>query len=253
MTDQAQKLQALFERELPRLYAFAFQMCCDRVDAERFVADLICQLRNQGGTEILEAQDPFEALLGQLSRSLEETLGRRSEHTFESLDHILRSDLTRPIDLNRSIFADDRRRIHLMLWQLKRTCLTSVLTCLPPGVRLSFVMTDLWGLSPAEAAKILDIKESAYRVRLTRARKRLEDYLTPRCAHVDAQNPCNCTGRLVIAMEAGFVHPPPHELDTPHEPHDFEGPRRDVASLYRSMPAVQLAPDAIGRLMSLLN
>jgi RNA polymerase sigma-70 factor (ECF subfamily) len=245
-------LREVIERELPKLYTFAFQMCCDRQEAERFIGELIVQINGTDPAFLLEASDPFEALLGVLSRNLDDALGRRSDHTFESLDSILRSDLTRPIDLNKAVFADDQRKIHLMLWQLKRTCLTSVLTCLPPGVRLSFVLTDLWGISPARASIILDIKETAYRVRLTRARKRLEDYLTPRCAHVDSQNPCTCTGRLVIAMEADFVAMPLHELDIPHEPHDLEGPRRDVASLYRSLPPVQMTPEAAARLLNLI-
>ena len=38
----------------------------------------------------------------------------------------------------------------------------------------------------------------------------MEDYLAPRCYHVDPQNPCTCTGRLVIAIDAAFVKPPPH-------------------------------------------
>jgi len=107
-------------------------------------------------------------------------------------------------------------------------------------VRVSFVLTDLLGYGPVEAADLLGIKESAYRVRLTRARKRVEDYLTPRCTHVDGQNPCTCTGRLLIAIEANFVKAPPHRQDIPHEPHDADGPRRDMGSLYRSLPVVQL-------------
>ena len=101
------------------------------------------------------------------------------------------------------------------------------------------------GYGPRDAANLLGIKESAYRVRLTRARKRIEDYLTPRCYHVDRQNPCTCTGRLGIAMDAGFVTMPPHQLDIPHEPHDADGPRRDIGSLYRSLPVVQLTDEEL--------
>lgn len=234
-------LRDLIRIELPRLYAFSFQMCGSRIEAERFLIELCAQLPQQDEAAILGDANPFEQLLGVLSRAMEEALGRRSDQTFDSLDNILRSDLTRPIDLNRAGFAEDPGRVHVMLWQLKRTCLTSVMSCLPPGVRLSFVLTDLWGISPARAAELLHIKESAYRVRLTRARKRLEDYLAPRCTHVDGQNPCTCIGRLMIAMDAGFVQPPPHHFDTPHEPHDSDGPRRDVGNLYRALPVVRLS------------
>lgn len=250
MNASPQSLKDLIRLELPRLYAFSYQMNGSRMEAERFLADLCASLPTLNESKILSDEKPFEALLGVLARQVEEALGRRSDQSFDSLDNILRTDLTRPIDLNRAGFAEDPGRVHVMLWQLKRTCLTSVMGCLPPGVRLSFVLTDLWGINPTRAAELLEIKESAYRVRLTRARKRIEDYLAPRCAHVDRQNPCTCIGRLMIAMDAGFVQPPPHNFDTPHDPYDADGPRRDVGSLFRALPAVQLSELDAERILS---
>lgn len=242
--------QQLLRSELPRLYAFAYHMCGSREEAQTAVRQLVVDARAQGDDKFLSAPKPSDALLGLLARSLEESLGRKSDYSFEGLDEILRSDITRPIDLTGGPLGGDPSRLHTMLWELKRTCLTATLSCLPPGVRVSFVLTDLMGFGPVEAADLLNIKESAYRVRLTRARKRVEDYLTPRCTHVDNQNPCTCTGRLLIAMEANFVKAPPHGLDIPHEPHDADGPRRDMGSLYRSLPVVRMLDDELERLIS---
>ncbi len=237
---EATTLNQLLRRELPRLYGFAYSMCCSREEALTAVRHLVTEVRSQGESRFLGADKPGDALLGLMARSLEESLGRKSEHSFEGLDEILRSDITRPIDLFGGPLGGDPVKLHTMLWELKRTCLAATLSCLPPGVRVSFVLTDLLGFGPVEAAELLGIKESAYRVRLTRARKRVEDYLTPRCTHVDGQNPCTCTGRLLIAIEANFIKLPAHTHDIPHEPHDGDGPRRDMGSLYRSLPVVQL-------------
>jgi hypothetical protein len=250
MPSRPESVRALLTQELPHLYAFAYQMCGARRDAVRFLEELAQQVAKLDDQKLLNDGDPGRTLLGMMARSMEENLGRRSEHSFESLDNILRSDITRPIDLNNMGMGDDPTKVHLMLWELKRTCLTSVLGCLPPGVRLSFVLTDLVGLSPTEAAEMLGIKESAYRVRLTRARKRIEDYLAPRCYHVDRENPCTCTGRLMIAIDASFVKPPTSTEDIPHEPHDSGGPQRDVGSLYRGLPEVKLTSAEFERLIS---
>jgi RNA polymerase sigma-70 factor (ECF subfamily) len=250
MSSRPSTVKELLAQEFPKLYAFAFQMSGSRGESERFLQDLSRQAKARPEQELLAEPDPGKLLLGMVARHMEENLGRKAEHTFEKLDTILRSDLTRPIDLRAAGMDDDPTKVHVMLWELKRTCLTAVLGCLPPGVRLSFVLTDLLGFSPAEAAELLDIKESAYRVRLTRARKRIEDYLTPRCYHVDRQNPCTCTGRLMIAIDNGFIKQPPHTLDIPHEPHDGEGPRRDMGGLYRSLPEVVLTEADLRRLMS---
>lgn len=241
MSDKPSNLRELISAELPRLYAFAYHMSGNRPDArahmEQLIRDAKAQLSN-----VLSAPNPADALLGLMARTMEENLGRKSDHTFEGLDNLLRSDITRPIDLSGGVLQGSPQKVHLMLWELKRTCLTATLCCLPPGVRVSFVLTDLLGYSPQDASDLLGIKESAYRVRLTRARKRIEDYLTPRCAHVDPQNPCTCTGRLIIALDSEFIKEPAHSLDIPHEPHDAEGPRRDMGSLYRSLPDAKLTP-----------
>ena len=240
MSNPPTTIRELLRQELPRLYAFGFFMCCDREEAKEQLRQLAQDATTHGEGTLLGTENPRDELLGLFARGLEDRLGRKADFTFEGLDEILRSDITRPIDLDGGPFGRDPKRLNGMLWQLKRKCLVATLGCLPPGVRISFVLTDLLGYGPNEAAALLEIKESAYRVRLTRARKRIEDYLAPRCYHVDRQNPCTCNGRLVIALDAKFVTPPPHDLDTPNQAHDSEGPQRDVGSLYQGLPQVRL-------------
>jgi RNA polymerase sigma-70 factor (ECF subfamily) len=239
----------LFHDELPRLYAFLHYMWGDRGEAHDALRTFVAELRAGRWPALLAAAHPGEALLGLLARTTEERLGRKSEGSFEELDRILRSDITRPIDLHRVATSEDTKLVHRMLWQLKRQCLVRTLGCLPPGVRIAFVLTDLMGFSPATAAELLEIKESAFRVRLTRARKRLEDYLAPRCVHVDRQNPCSCSGRLMIALDARFIDPAERTQDVPHAPHDADGPQRDVGNLYRGLPQARLEDEAIRRLV----
>lgn len=249
MEERPNTLRELLRQHIPSLYAFAFQVSNNRQEAERFVYELSQEAMRRGDALLAES-DPGRTLLSIIARSMEQNLGRKTDHTFDSLDELLRSDITRPIDLRTAgTLESDPNRIHGLLWELKRTCLGAVLGCLPPGVRLSFVLTDLMGHQPPEAAELLDIKESAYRVRLTRARKRIEDYLTPRCYHVDRQNPCTCPGRLMIALDAGFIRDVTHIDEIPTDPHDNGGPRREVGSLYRSLPDVRLNEMELERLL----
>ena len=50
-----------------------------------------------------------------------------------------------------------------------------------------------------------------------------------------------------------FVKPPPHQLDIPHDPHDGDGPRRDMGSLYRSLPEAKLTPEESAAVVGLLG
>ncbi len=251
MATRPTSLRQLLADQLPRLYAFAYDMCGGREDAQRTLTELLDPLLRQPAP-ILDAADPAEALFAHFARAIEKAMGRRADQSFMVLDNILRTELTKPLDIHAEGLDGDSSRIHFLLWELKRTCLTAVMGCLPPSVRLSFILTDILGYQPADAADLLDIQESAYRVRLTRARKRIEDFLTPRCQHVDRDNPCNCESRLGIAWDAKFVRPPPHDLDTPAEAYNHEPARRDMGALYRSLPRAQLLPAQVAELLARL-
>ncbi|MBZ5709757.1 hypothetical protein K7C98_10875 [Nannocystis pusilla] len=241
------ELASLVRAAIPRLYAFAYVMCGAREGAFVHVREAI---RNVDVEALTGAARPADWLLGRLARGIEDALGRKADHSFVILDNLLRSDETQPIDPGKSPIDGDLSRVPVLLWELKRTCLASVLGALPPGVRVSFVVTDLLGFPPAAAAELLGIKESAFRVRLTRARRRLEDYLAPRCGHIDRHNPCYCEGRLTLALETDFVKLPPHTADIPAAAYNDEPEHRDIAELYRTLPPVQLTPEQTDALVA---
>ncbi|MFZ6184467.1 sigma factor-like helix-turn-helix DNA-binding protein [Nannocystis pusilla] len=234
------ELATLVRAAIPRLYAFAYVMCGARDEAFVHVRE---SLRTLDRDALLAAERPNDYLLGKLARGIEEALGRKADHSFVILDNLLRSEETQPIDAEKPPIEGDLSRLPVLLWELKRTCLASVLGALPPGVRVSFVVTDLFGFPPGAAAELLGIKESAFRVRLTRARRRLEDYLAPRCGHIDRHNPCYCEGRLNLALETDFVRLPPHTADVPAAAYNDEPEHRDIAELYRTLPPVQPSPE----------
>ena len=234
------ELATLVRAAIPHLYAFAYVMCGARDEAFVHVRE---SLRGLDRDALLAAERPNDFLLGKLARGIEEALGRKADHSFVILDNLLRSEETQPIDAEKPPIEGDLSRLPVLLWELKRTCLASVLGALPPGVRVSFVVTDLFGFPPAAAAELLGIKESAFRVRLTRARRRLEDYLAPRCGHIDRHNPCYCEGRLNLALETDFVRLPPHTADVPAAAYNDEPEHRDIAELYRTLPPVLPTPE----------
>jgi hypothetical protein len=246
MQGSSPTLRQVFAAELPRLFAVAYHMSGTRLEA----FERLRELANLPlAPAVTSAPRPGDALLGLLARHIEELLGRKAEKSFQILDDILRDDITHPIDLNTRGIDGDYKRVHPLLWELKRTCLTSVLGCLPPGVRISFILTDLLGFNPAASAELLGINESAYRVRLTRARKRLDNYLAPLCQHVDRQNPCNCEGRLGVALAKEFITFPPHTDDIPHAPYDAGPEYHEMGALYRAVPAITLTEDQRQRLI----
>lgn len=233
------RYRQVFAGELPLLHMLAFFATGNREAAfdhlYKFAALPLA-------ATVLAAPDPGVALLGALGRHIEVVLGRKAEGSFHILDNTLRDDITQPIDLEVPGLDGDSQNVQPLLQELKRTCLAGVLLCLPPAVRVAFILTHILNMGPALGAEMVGTTESAYRVRLTRARHRLDNYLAPRCQHLDRQNPCTCEGRLAIALTRRFVSPPPHSDVRWHERHDANT-YLSTSDLYQELPTVALSAE----------
>jgi RNA polymerase sigma-70 factor (ECF subfamily) len=113
-----------------------------------------------------------------------------------------------------------------------------------------------------DAAQALGISKSAYKVRLSRARKKVTDYLAPRCEHVDPLNPCRCPARVGVALRKGFIRSSGEvKLRQPVTPFGRYGagpdtedkPLRDVMTIYSHLPEPDPPETLATQLIDALN
>ena len=216
-------------------------MTLDREAAAAIVEETY--LRAYVGSDKMPADDKVEAWLLRIAAHVIDkrtVTDRGQDVSFDLLDEKLRSEPTRT-DVVTSLSKPDR---NFYLWELKQGCMTSVVNCLPPGERVAFVLSSILGYGDDAAASVLGITTSALKVRLSRARKKVSDYLAPRCEHVDPRNPCRCPSRLGVALTGGFLGRTP-SMGVKLRP-DFgrygsvvdgeDAPLRDVMAIYGSLP-----------------
>ncbi len=235
-------MNAIVDKHLRKIYNFVFRVTLDRGRAERYTEDVFIRASEQLPPPVSESARGVELALLKIAVSvLQERLPRQPELNFEMLDETLRSEATRT-DVVRSL-SDPQR--DFSLWELKQGCMTAVVNCLPPGERAAFVVCTIMKLSEDEAAEALDINKAAYKVRLSRARKKVGDHLAPRCEHVNPQNPCRCPARVGIAISKGFISPAgevslrkqlPVYGRYGNGPDTEDAPLREVAAVYGHLP-----------------
>lgn len=240
-----------------RLFNFSFRMTLDRVRASQTVEETF--LRAYVAREKLPDPAQMELWLLRIANHvLEQKLPRTPELNFDVLDDTLRSEATRT-DVVRSL-TDPQR--DFMLWEMKQGCMTSVINCLSPGERAAFVFSTILKVSDDEAAVTLGISKSAYKVRLSRARKKVADYLAPRCEHVDPMNPCRCPARVGVALRKGFIRssgevnlrkPPPSFGRYGAGPDAEDAPLRDVVAIYGNLPEPDPPEDLAQHLLTQLE
>ena len=192
--------------------------------------------RASSGGEPAEADpDAVELLLLQsVAETAQGQQKAREVLSFEELDGIIRGDPTQSGVLDQ-LGEVERNRL---LWELKQGCLTAVVNCLPPGERVAFILSEIMETEPGHAASILGINASALRVRVSRARKKVSAYLSPRCAHVDPRNPCRCPSRLGVALTRGFIGDVRgRQVSLRARPFEQEPPQHDPVALFRTLPS----------------
>ncbi len=231
-------------------------MTLDR-DVARATVEEVFMRAYVGADKMPDDKRIEEWLLRIASVCLDGKYGDSPEVTFDLLDDKLRSEPTRT-DVVRSL---TRPQQNFYLWELKQGCMTSVVNCLPPGERLAFVLNAVLGYTEEDGANILGITTSAFKVRLSRARKKVSDYLAPRCEHVDPRNPCHCPSRLGVALNAGFLGRFPGSQVNLRP--DFgrygssvdgeDAPLRDVMAIYHSLPEPDPPGDLVIELLHKLD
>ena len=81
-------------------------------------------------------------------------------------------------------------------------CTQGMLMCLDREHRAAYVLDLTFGLDSATAAEVLEISSEAYRKRLSRARRRLDEFMQHQCGLVNACANCTCDKQLLAVEQA---------------------------------------------------
>jgi RNA polymerase sigma-70 factor (ECF subfamily) len=246
MASSSESFARVIERHLATIYNFCSRMTLSTGEANEAAFETF----ERAAASPHPPADPHDMelwLLKIAAHVVEKRLPPTPEVDFDLLDETLRSEATRTHEVA-SLTTPERE---FLLWELKQGCMTAVINCLSPGERVAFVMSSVMNKSDEEAAKTLNIKVSAFKVRLSRARKKIGDYLAPRCEHIDPRNPCHCPSRIGIALAKGFIAPPQSavvQLRTPQRPFDQEIKSRDATKIFQTLPANEAPPELLEKL-----
>ncbi len=149
-------------------YTLAYRLVGDEEDARDVVQETY--LRAHKGLKKFRGDAQLSTWLHRITANCASTyLGRRGKHRHDILDDEIEiADETPRLDpVHQADIGDLRNHLVEALMQL------------PPKLRAVVVLRDIYDLSHESIAEQLDISESAAKVRLHRARKRLRERLYP--------------------------------------------------------------------------
>lgn len=90
--------------------------------------------------------------------------------------------------------------------EVKFRCTSAMLICLDREQRLLYLLGDSFGIDHNLGAEIFGISKQNFRVKLSRARKELHNYMDYRCGLIKKSNPCRCSKKAKSALKMGVLN-----------------------------------------------
>lgn len=199
-----QALEAIVAAVRDSLYNLALRMLWHPADAEDATQEILIRIVTHLGS--FRGESAFTTWAYRVaSNYLLTTRKRRAEReelTFARFAEQLDEGLG-PAEV--SLANDVEQR--LLLEEVKIGCTQGMLLCLDRDHRLAYILGHVFALKSQEAAEITGVTPATFRKRLSRARKRLHQFMERKCGLVNEDCPCRCERRLDYAVETGRIDP----------------------------------------------
>ncbi len=129
--------------------------------------------------------------------------------------------------------------------EIKVGCTKAMLQCLDPADRFAFILGNIFDFSGEEGARICGLSEAAYRQRLSRASRKIANFMSLNCGLVNPDATCHCRKRIGVALERGRINPDMllHHAES-RKIRDYLSAMNDldsVAAIFRDNPYIEKA------------
>ncbi len=198
-------LEELARRHQPWIYNIAVRMLYHPEDAKDATQEILIKVLTRLSS--FEGRSSFRTWLYRIAINhvLNTKRGRLEPPmlTFGCYGHGLANtpELDPP---DQSTVAAD---VRLLVDEARIGCTVGMLLCLDRGQRVIYILGEIFEVSDAVGAELLEISRANFRQRLTRARRDLHHFMNDQCGLVDQANPCRCARKTRGFIQAGYVDP----------------------------------------------
>jgi RNA polymerase sigma factor (sigma-70 family) len=197
-------LDAVLRQIEPGVHALALRMLGDPDDAADATQDVLVRVATHLGG--FAGRSRFSTWVFRIARNVVLTMRMRAasapavrlEDIAQRLGAGLAAGRLTPSLATDALSADDRAEAVVVA----RRCLQGMLLALPPDQRLVIVLDAVFGLDSPEAADVLEVTPAAYRQRLSRAKRRLREFLGAECGLEPPHAACRCDRQLPALRSA---------------------------------------------------
>jgi RNA polymerase sigma factor (sigma-70 family) len=194
-------LTQLVERHQPFIYNIAWKMTGNILDAEDLTQETLIKIISNLGS--FKQESSFKTWAYRIAKNHFLNNKKKPSNLFaETFDELgERLDNTPNIDISESEIAEQAESIR----EVRLTCLSGMLLCLTKEQRMIYIIGEMFGADHTVGSEIMEISKDNYRMKLSKARKDLYNFMQNKCGLVNKANPCRCHKKVTFATENGMV------------------------------------------------
>ncbi len=192
-------LEKLLRKHQPFIYNVAWKMVANPADAQDITQEAMIKVITN--LSKFEGRSEFRTWLYrivvnhflQMKKQSRETVVNEDFSNFANvLDGIAEQELT---ELEQNEMLEEIREMNL-------ACMSGMLLCFTREQRLVYILGELFNADHTIGAEILGLTKANFRVRLSRARKDLSQFMNNKCGLVNKNNPCRCYKKVTAMINA---------------------------------------------------
>ena len=190
-------LEKLLKKHQPFIFNIAWKMVQNPNDAQDITQEVLIKVTTKLSQFKGEAQ--FRTWLYRIVANhflKMRKIGREEVITdFQTFGNIL--DSFENIELTELEQEEREKEIK----EMNLACMSGMLLCLTRDQRMVYILGELFNADHTVGSEILGISKQNFRVRLSRARKDLFQFMNHKCGLVNKANPCRCYKKVTVVIE----------------------------------------------------
>jgi len=196
-------LEQLITRHQRWIYNIVLRMIYLPQDAEDVTQEILIKLITKLST--FRGDSRFRTWLYRIVvnhvLNMKRARGEVMEWTFERYGSGLSSAPDEELPDPRSVPID----LKLIVDEAMIGCTSGMLLCLSREQRIVYILGEIFGVTDAIGAELLEISRDNFRQKLSRARRDLHQFMHGQCGLVNAANPCRCAKKTQAFIRAGYI------------------------------------------------
>lgn len=253
-------LEKLIYRHQAWIYNIALKMVFEPADAEDVTQEILIKIITHL-SEYKPEKAAFRTWLYRIAANHVLNMKNKKKEIPASRTN-LSEVFAAPLDSIEDSRRSNRPDYNYLIKETRYMCLTGMLLCLEKRQRLVFILGGIFNVPSSTGGEILDITEVNFRAILSRARKKLDNFMNERCGLIKPGNPCKCAGHVKKLVASGWLDPDNPQLSrvsmekissiAREKAKSVEGEMSGLMDLYRDSPFYD-SPDFVIRMKELLG